>query len=376
MKKRLLLTIVALLLVVGVIAGIKVLQIRRMIDSGKHFTPQPEPVTTARLRSEIWETSLTAVGSFAAVQGVNVAAEAPGKVVDISFTPGALVRRGDLLVQQDISAEQAQLRSAEVGVELARLNFARAQRLIGDGAVSRSNYDDLDARLKEAIAQTDNLKALIARKSIRAPFSGRLGIRMVNLGQMLREGDALVSLQTLDPIFLNFQLPQQALTQLKTGLTVRFTIDALPGETLEGKITTVSPEIDSATRNVLIQANVANPKEKLRPGMFANINLVMPEQEKVLAIPATAVLYAPFGDSVFVIEEKKDALTGKTEKIARQQFIKLGNKRGDFIAVLSGLQEKETVVSTGVFKLRNGQTVKEANELAPEFKLAPKPEDA
>lgn len=373
MKKRLLLTIVALLLVVGAIAGIKALQIRRMMESGKHFSPPPEPVTTARLRSETWETSLTAVGSFAAVHGVNVAAEAPGKVVDISFTPGALVRGGDLLVQQDTSAEQAQLRSAEVAVELARINFARAQRLIGDGAVSRSNYDDLEARLKEAIAQTDNLKALIARKSIRAPFTGRLGIRMVNLGQMLREGDALVSLQTLDPIFLNFQLPQQAIRQLKTGLPVRFTVDALPDETMTGRITTISPEIDSATRNVRVQATVANPKEKLHPGMFANLNLVLPEGNKVLTIPATAVLYAPFGDSVFVVEEKKDEKGGKT---VRQQFVKIGEKRGDFIAVLSGLKEDETVVSTGVFKLRNGQAVNEANQLAPEFKLAPNPEDS
>lgn len=376
MKKRLVLTIVALLLVVGAIAGIKVLQIRRMIDSGKHYAPPPEPVTTARLRSETWETSLTAVGSFAAIQGVNVAAEAPGKVVGISFTPGALVKSGELLVQQDTSAEQAQLRAAEVGVELARLNFARAQRLIGDGAVSRSNYDDLEARLKEASAQTDNLKALIARKSIHAPFSGRLGIRIVNLGQMLREGDALVSLQTLDPIFLNFQLPQQAMSQLRSGLTVRFTVDALPGESMEGKITTISPEIDSATRNVRIQATVANPREKLRPGMFANVSLVLPEQEKVLTIPVTAVLYAPFGDSVFVVEEKKDEQSGKMGKIVRQQFVKLGNKRGDFIAVLSGLQENEKVVSTGVFKLHNGQAVSETNALAPEFQLAPKPEDA
>jgi membrane fusion protein (multidrug efflux system) len=372
-KKTVILTIAGLLLVVGLIAGIKVLQIRRMIASGGQYSPPPEPVTTASVQSDTWESLLTAVGSLTAVQGVQVSAEVSGKVIGIDFDPGARVRAGDRLVRLDSGPEEAQLRSAEVALELARLNFERARQLVDKGAVSQAYYDDLEAKLKEAAAQADNLRAIIARKSIRAPFSGRLGIRLINLGQILQEGAPVVSLQSLDPIFINFQLPQQASTRIKTGLVVRLTVDALPDRELSGKITTINPEVDSITRNLRLQATVANPDELLRPGMYANVTLVLPEAAKVRVIPATAVLYAPFGDSVFVVEESKQ--DDKTGLVVRQQFVKLGEKRGDFIDVLSGLQGDETVVSTGVFKLRNGQAVKVDNNLTPEFKLAPEPED-
>jgi membrane fusion protein (multidrug efflux system) len=363
--------------VVGVIAGIKVLQIRKMIASGGHYSPPPEPVTTAPVRGETWESYLTAVGSLEAVQGVVVSAEVAGKVIKIDFKPGARVKAGAPLVQQDSGPEEAQLRSAEVGVELARLNFARARQLVDKGAVSRADYDDLEAKVKEATAQVENLRAVIDRKIILAPFGGRLGIRQVNLGQILREGDPIVSLQSLEPIFVNFQLPQQESGRVKTGLSVRLTVDALPGREMSGRITTINPEIDSVTRNLKLQATVANPDELLRPGMFTNITLVLPQTRAVLAIPVTAVLYATFGDSVFVVEEQpKEGEGGSAALVVRQQFVKLGEKRGDFIDVLSGLKSGETVVSTGVFKLRNGQAVKVDNTLAPEYKLAPKPEES
>jgi membrane fusion protein (multidrug efflux system) len=312
------------------------------------------------------------VGTLEAVQGVMVTAELKGKVENIAFEPGAKVLAGDLLVQQDISSETAQLRASEAAVKLAKITLERTRKLLTEKTVSQSEYDNADAQYKQAAAQADNIRATIAKKTIRAPFAGRLGIRLINLGQTLNEGDAIVSLQSFDPIFVNFSLPQQQLAKVRPGLTVRMTTDALPGRTIEGRITAINPAVDAATRNIEIQATAENPGEQLRPGMFVNVNVVLPTLEKVLPIPATAVLYAPYGDSVFVVEEKKNEKKGQPSLIVRQQFIRLGEKRGDFIAVASGLKEGETIVSTGVFKLRKGQSVVVNNSLAPEFKLMPK----
>ena len=375
MKKRIFLTILALLVLVGLIAGIKVLQIRRMIAQGAQSAPPPERVTTAEVKAQTWESLLTAVGSLEAVQGVTVAAELPGKVVQIAFEPGRQVRQGELLLQQDTSTEKAELPGAEAAVALAKSNLKRADQLLADKFISRSEHDASVAAYRQALAQADSIRAAIGKKTIRAPFAGHLGIRLVNLGQILKEGDGIVSLQSLNPIFVNFLLPQQQLSLIKPGLPVRVSTDALPGEALQGKITALNPEVDPATRNIRIQATLANPREHLRPGMFANVAVILPEREKVLAIPATAVLYAPYSDSVFVVEEKKDEKSGKTGKILRQQFVRLGEKHGDFIAVVSGLKAGETVVSTGAFKLRNGQAVVVDNTLAPEFKLQPQPEN-
>lgn len=226
------------------------------------------------------------------------------------------------------------------------------------------------------MAQADAIRTVIAKKNIRAPFAGSLGIRLVNLGQILNEGEPIVSLQSIDPIFVNFSLPQQQLAQVQTGLTVRVKYDALPAQIMEGKITAISPEVDAATRNVRIQATMANHEERLRPGMFVNVAVVLPAAKDVLAVPATAVLYAPYSDSVFVVDEKKSENNNQPGLIVRQQIVQLGEKRGDFVAVVAGLQAGETIVSTGAFKLRNGQAVVVDNTLAPEFKLAPEPGDS
>ena len=374
MKKRLIFTIVGLFVLIVVLGGIKGLQISRMAADGKQFVPPPETVTTVKVHKESWESLLTSVGSLEAVQGVMVTAELTGKVVHIAFEPGATVRAGDLLVQQDISSETAQLRASEAAVALAKTTLERTRKLLAEKTVSQSQYDTADAQFKQATAQFDTIRAAIAKKTIRAPFNGRLGIRLINLGQILNEGEAIVSLQSLDPIFVNFSLPQQQLAQVQTGLTVRVTTDVLPGQMIEGKITAINPAVDTATRNLRVQATVANSKEHLRPGMFVNVAVVLPAQDKVLPIPATAVLYAPYGDSVFVVEEKREQ-NSPPGKIVRQQFVRLGKKRGDFIAVSSGLNEGETIISTGVFKLRNGQAVVVDNTLAPEFKLMPKAND-
>jgi membrane fusion protein (multidrug efflux system) len=286
------------------------------------------------------------------------------------------VNAGDLLLQQDISSEAAQLRAVEANVALAKLNLKRLKKLLDRRTIAQSQYDNVEAQYKEGVAQADAIRTVIAKKNIRAPFAGRLGIRLVNLGQILNEGEPIVSLQSIDPIFVNFSLPQQQLAQVQTGLTVRVKSDALPGQIVEGKITAISPEVDAATRNIRIQATMANLQERLRPGMFVNVAVVLPVAKNVLAVPATAVLYAPYSDSVFVVDEKKSENNNQPGLIVRQQVVQLGEKRGDFVAVVAGLQAGETIVSTGAFKLRNGQAVVVDNTLAPEFKLAPEPMDS
>ncbi|MGA7105711.1 MAG: efflux RND transporter periplasmic adaptor subunit [Candidatus Deferrimicrobiaceae bacterium] len=373
MKKRILFVLLALLVVIAVLAGVKSLQIRAMIAQGKEAVPPPETVTTAVATAESWETKLTAVGSLTAVQGVTVASELSGKVVEIAFQSGAKVKQGDLLVRQDTSVEEAQLPGAAAQADLTQTILARDAKMLAEQIISQVDYDTSAANHEQATALVNQIRATIAKKTIRAPFSGRLGIRQVNLGQLLREGDPIVTLQALDPIYVDFTFPQQELARLRPGLPVRVTCDCLPGPTIDGRVTAVNPLVDSDTRNIQVQATVGNQEEKLRPGMFVNVAVGLPVRQKVLAIPATAVLYAPYGDSVFVVVDDKEGKRGKT---LRQQFVRLGEKRGDFVAVTDGLKQGETIVSTGVFKLRNGQAVVIDNTLAPSFRENPGPENS
>lgn len=379
MKKRIIftiLTVVGMITLIGVLAGIKGLQFGEMIAQGKQFVPPPETVTTEKVRSASWESRLTAVGSLEAVQGVTVESELTGKIVKIAFESGQKVEAGDLLVQQDTSTEEAQLRAAEAQVVLTKLNLERADELLEEDVIPQSAHDQAVSDYRQAVAQADNIRTIIRKKTIRAPFSGRLGIRLVNLGQNLNESQEIVSLQSLDPIFANFLLPQQRLAVIREGMTVRVTTDVLSSEPIEGRITAINAEVEAATRNIRVQATVSNPEEQLRPGMFVNVAVVMPSNLDVLTIPATAVLYAPYSNSVFVVEQQPEGEDPNAQQVLRQQFVSLGEQRGDFVAVSSGLNEGETVVSTGVFKLRNGQSVVVDNTLAPEFKLQPQPENS
>jgi membrane fusion protein (multidrug efflux system) len=380
MKKRVFIAVLGVLVLAGILGGIKALQINKMIAQTAHFQPPPEPVTAQQVVSDSWETRLTAVGSLSAVQGVTVTAELPGKVVEIPFAPGSPVSAGELLLRQDTSSEQALLPGTEAAVVLARSILERSRRLLIDEAVSQAEVDAAQAKYLQALADVENLRATIAKKNIRAPFAGRLGIRKVNLGQMLEAGTEIVTLQSLDPIYVDFMVPQQQMLPLHPGLTVRVTTDALPGKALEGKITTISPLVEEATRNIRVQGQVRNPDELLRPGMYVNVAVVLPQRKEVLMVPITAVLYAPYSDSVFVVEADTggQSQAGQDQppgKQLRQQFVRLGEKRGDFVEVLSGLQAGETVVTTGVFKLRNKQAVVVDNTLQPEFRLQPEPED-
>ena len=373
MTKKLLLTIVGLLILVGSLAGLKLLQFQTMAAQGAKFVPPPETVTTAEVKADRWQPTLTAIGSVTAVQGVTVSAETSGTVKTIAFESGATVKAGEALVELDTAIEQAQLRSAAAAADLARANLDRARDLRAKNMVSAADFDAAEAQAKQTLAQLDNLRAVLAKKTIRAPFAGRLGIRRVNLGQFLDNGAAVVSLQSLDPVYVDFALPQRYLAQLRAGMTVRVTTDAFPQQTFMGKLTAISPELDSVTRNVRLQATLANPDGRLQPGMYVEVAAVLPDAEPVLMIPATAVLYAPYGDSVFLIEEKKDEKTGAVGKALNQKFIRLGPARGDFVVVTSGLEAGQTVVGTGVFKLRNGMNVVVDNTLAPQPQLAPRP---
>jgi membrane fusion protein (multidrug efflux system) len=377
MAKRIILTVLGILLIIGTLAGIKSLQIGKMVAASSQFVPPPAPVTTAKVQKETWESLLTSVGSLEAVQGVMITAELPGKVVQIAFKPGSMVTAGDILVYQDTSSEAAQLRAAEASLTLTKIDLDRKAILLSKNTISQSEFDNAEAKYKQAEAEVENIRSIIRKKTIRAPFDGRLGIRLVNLGQILKEGEAIVSLQSIDPIFVNFSLPQQELTQIQPGLTVRVTTDAFPDQVIEGQITAINPQVDAASRNVQIQATLTNQQERLRPGMYVNVSVVLPVRAQVLTIPATAVLYAPYSDSVFVVEDnKKEDTKDVTGKMVRQTFVRLGEKNGDFIAVVSGLSEGESVVSTGVFKLRNGQAVVMDNILSPKFERTPQPEDS
>ena len=379
MPKKILLFIAALIACVLVIMGplfiIKTRQFKAMGEAGAAMVYPPTTVSAVPAKQDTWADSMMSPGSLNAVQGVTVAAEVPGKVAKIAFEPGAAVQAGDLLVQLDTTSEEAQLRAAEAAAELAQASLNRARELRQSSTNSPADLDVADAQAKQALAQAEGIRAVLAKKSIRAPFAGRLGLRFVNLGQILREGDPIATLQTLDPIYVNFSLPQQRLAQLTRGTGVRVTSDAAPGESFAGTINAISPEIDAVTRNIRLQATLTNHDEKLRPGMYANVVVMLPTQFTVLVIPATAVLYAPYGDSVFLVVEQKNEKSGKLQKVLRQQFVRLGAARGDFVSVMDGLKDGDMVVSVGGFKLRPGMPVVIDNSLALDPQMAPKPKN-
>jgi membrane fusion protein (multidrug efflux system) len=366
--------ILGLVLVIGLLVGVKGGQIGAMMKAGAAFVPPPEAVTSAKAQVVQWEGTRPAIGSLVPLRGVTLGAELPGTVREVAFESGAAVRKGEVLVKLDISAEEAQLDAAVADASLARLNLERAAALREAGANAPADLDAAEARAKQAAATVANLRATIAKKTIRAPFDGRISIRQVELGQVLSPGTPIATLVSVSPIHADFWLPQQALSEITPGQRVRVRTDTFLGASWEGAITSINPEVDVATRNVRVRATFQNADGRLRPGMFANVEVLSPEKRSALVIPATAVIYAPYGDSVFVIDEKKDQ-AGKASMVARQKFVRLGESRGDFVAVTEGLSPGETVVSSGAFKLRNGMAVAVNNALAPEAKFEPTPAD-
>ena len=338
------------------------------------MAPPAEVVSSTVVKKELWEQTLRSVGSLEAVRGVTLTADFSGRVDKIQITSGAEVAKGDLLLQQNVDAEKAQLRAAQANLALAKANLSRSKELLAKRVVSQSQYDASDAEYKAAQAQVENVEVAIAKKSIKAPFSGRLGIRKVNLGQDIQQGEAIVSLQTADSMLVNFNLPQQDLAVIKLGLNVRLKTDAVPGHIYTGKITAINPEVNVRSRNVLVQALLDNDNERLLPGMFASVSIVLPEQREVIAVPATAVRYATYGDSVFRLSE--EATEGGDKKlIATQQFVQLGESRGDYVEILKGIRENTVVATAGLFKLRNGDPVAVNNDVVLDYEKNPNPVD-
>jgi len=372
---RISMALLGMIVVVGALGAVKGLQIKRMIAHGESFVPPPQTVSTAPVQRTAWEETIQAVGTLASVKGVVTTAELPGKVVHIAFESGAYVTAGQLLLQQDISIETAQLKFATSERDLARKELARIQALYDRNVVPVAQLEELQSRLEQAVAQEELIRANIAKKTIRAPFIGRLGIRQVNIGEVLSSGQPIVTLQSLDPIYVNFQVPQQYLASMRDDLIVRVRSDALGDRPIEGKISALNPEVDSTTRNVKVQATLPNSDERLRPGMYATVSVVLPVKKRVLTIPTTAIRFAPYADSVFLVETSGES-HAKDQLVLRQQFVQLGERRGDYVVVQEGIDFGQQVVSTGVFKLRNGQTVVVDNNKSPTFETAPRPKDA
>ncbi len=374
MAKRMILMVALMTVFIAGLGFIKFKQFQAMAEQFAAMQPPPDAVTTIVAAKEEWPNTLNAIGTVAAVQGVTVSADLPGVVDRIAFDSGKTVEKGDVLVQLDTRQEQAQLAGGESQLELARLNHERMQSLVKQDAVSRAEYDTAAATQKQAEARIGEIRATIERKTIRAPFTGVLGIRQVNLGQYLTGGDPVVPLQSLNPIYVNFAVPQQEAAEMRIGRTVHISVDERGNGEFSGRVSAVDSVVNQTTRNVQVQATLANPAGKLRPGMFVQAQVVLGDARNVIALPTSAINYAPYGDSVFVVSDMKNP-QGQSYRGVRQQVVKLGASRGDQVAVLSGINAGEEIVSSGVFKLRNGAPIQVNNSVKPGNSAAPKTED-
>jgi membrane fusion protein (multidrug efflux system) len=382
---RYLLPILGLLAVVAILVAIKFSQISSLMAMGKQMEksgPPPETVSSAQAQNQDWEGTLSAVGSVTAAKGVVLSNDSPGVVSRIYFESGAVVRQGQVLVDLDSSVERAQLASSRAKMELAALTVGRSRALVKSNTISQQQADNDESTLKTTTTDANALQAQIDRKVVRAPFSGRLGIREINLGQYLNSGTRITVLEAIETVYVDFTLPQQRLDEIKIGMPVRVAIEGMDGPPRDGTIAAVDPAVDEVTRTIKVRAAVPNKEETLRPGMFANVSVVLPDKGTLVAVPVTALVHASYGDSVFVVEDKKADGTpayqtpgGPPVKVARQQFVRAGESRGDFVAILDGVKAGEDVVSAGAFKLRNNGSIVVNNEVKLNPQLSPHPEN-
>lgn len=382
---RYLLTGVGLVVVIAVLFGLKGAQIGSLIAFGKKAAaagPPPEAVGVTRAVDQAWEGTLSSVGTIAAAKGVSVSNEAPGTVTRILFESGAVVKEGQTLVEIDTSVERSQLASALARKELAKTTAGRSKALVDKGAISQAQADNDNNMLKTATTDAETIQAQIAKKTVRAPFAGKLGIRAVNVGQYLNPGTTITVLESLDKLFVDFTLPQQRLADVAPGMPVRVELEGAKGAPMDGIIAAVDPTVDNVTRSIKLRATLPNDGDRLRSGMFVTVEVLRPETKTFVTVPATAVVHATYGDSVFVVEERKadapGASTtpdGKPLKNARQQFVKVGESRGDFVTILDGVKAGQDVVSAGAFKLRNNAPVFLGEVAGPKPELAPQPKN-
>ncbi len=374
---RYVLTVLALLAIIGGLAGVKYKQISMLMGAGKRAAKMgapPEAVGTSPIKQDTWGDALSAVGSIAAARGVTLSNDAPGIVSGIHFESGQVVTQGQVLLDLDSQVERAQLASAAARRELASVNADRTRALVATQSLARSQQDSDDAVLKTSHADLDALQAQIARKVVRAPFSGRLGIRQVNLGQYLNPGAPIAVLEAIDTVYVDFTLPQQRLSDLALGMPVRIEIEGSPIPPQVGKVDAIDPTIDAATRSIKLRATVDNKAGKLLPGMFANVAVLLPTQHPVVIVPLLAVVHASYGDSLFVVDEKASD-DGPPKRVARQQFVRIGETRGDYVSVLDGVKAGDEIVTSGAFKLRNGAAITIDNAIQPRAELSPHPEN-
>ena len=373
--RAILIAIVLLVAIIGILGYFKVTQIMGFMALAKSgaFTPPPTAVTTTVASQSEWQPTLDTIGTVTAINGVTVSTDLAGIVDKIAFTSGTVVKAGDLLAHLNTDQEQAQLEQAQAQLTLAQLTLNRDRDLLAKRTISQQDYDTAEATHGQMQATVDQYKALIARKTLRAPFDGVVGIRQANLGQYLNTGDAVVTIQSFDPIYVNFTLPQQDLSKLGVGQQVDLRLDAYGDAVFPGKINAINSMVDQATRNIQVQATLQNSDLKLRPGMFAKVSVILPERQPVIALPASSVHYAPYGDSVFIVSDGKDETTGKPNKSVKEQFVKLGPARGDLISVISGVKPGDEVVTSGVFRLKSGSAVIINNAIQPNSESSPTP---
>lgn len=369
--KSILIGIGAVLVILAIIAGIKGGQIGFMIEQGKSFTQPPETITSATAALQAWPNIFRAIGTVEAAEGITISAEVAGKVKRIAFKSGEYVRAGEVIIEQEMGNEEAQLAALTARLKLAQANFERLSQLKQKNTVSQSELDLARQQKESAQGDVDNLKTTLQKKILRAPFDGRLGIRQVDLGQDLQVGAAIVSLQASNRVRVNFPAPQAWIMQLKKGMAVSLDTGKGPEQLLKTTISAIGAEINPTTRNATVQASLENADNQLIPGMAVKVEVSLSEPREVLAVPGTAIIYAPFGDTVYVVEAGEKPNTLK----ARQQFIRTGEQRGDFVEVLDGIKAGQKVVAAGAFKLFNGQAVVESSNPAPEYQLNPKPAD-
>lgn len=370
MKKRIALAVLALLLIFGVLAGIKFLQIQTMMEAGAQAGPQPVTVSDDEVRTGQWRQEIRSVGSFRSIEGTTLRSEAQGVVREILFEPGEAVQKGDVLVRLDTEVQEAQLQAALAGRKLAESNLKRTRQLHENNNISDAELDAAMASFDEATAQVANLKAVIAKRTIRAPFAGRLGIRRISVGQFISPGQEIVSLQDTRRLYLEFDIPQNQLGRLSAEMTIEARVDTFPDRVFTGMLSAMEPEVSRSTRSVTLQAVFDNPEEALRPGMFAEVSALLPQKRAVIYVPQSAILNATYGDTVFVLEDPED---GDGFPVARQKVVRLGEARGDFIEITEGLEGNEKIVGAGAFKLKDGDPVNLSDRGTLEPELSPTP---
>jgi len=369
--------VVMLVLVVGVFAGLggmKYLQIKEALS--RMGPPPPATVSTTVAAFDDWQPQLEAVGSLRAVNGADLAFEVPGIVEELHFNSGDEVQAGAVLIKLRDDEDVSKLHSLQAVADLANITYERDMKQIGAQTVSQATVDADKSKLTAARANIAEQQALIDKKVIHAPFDGRLGIRAVDLGQYLAAGTTVVTLQSLDPIYVDFFLPQQALDQIRIGQTVSAKVDTYPGQLFAGEISAIEPKVDSASRNVRVRATLKNPDYRLLPGMYATVNIATGDPQRFVTLPQTAITFNAYGNTVYIVDKGEAGADGQPRLTVRQSFVKTGETRGDQIAVLDGVKEGETVVTAGQLKLRNGATVAVNNAVLPSADANPAPAPA